>query len=176
MAALPGLIAAWREATSREAFAQWRHIARNRCQRLRTLPGTRQGGKEFLRVRVRRTGEELRARSLLYHLPGVHYADAMRHLRHHAQIVRDEQHCHAAVALRIAQQLQHLRLDSHIQCSGGFIGDQQARLPGQRHRDHHALLHTARELKRIFAHTALGICDANLLQQFHAACLCHHTG
>ncbi len=47
------------------------------------------------------------------------------------------------------QQRQHLRLDRHVERGGRLVRDQQARIAGQRHRDHHALAHAAGELVRI---------------------------
>ena len=47
--------------------------------------------------------EQLLAAGLLHDLPGIHHADAMRVLRHHAEIMRDEQHRHASPVLRVAQ-------------------------------------------------------------------------
>ncbi|KAG1362878.1 hypothetical protein G6F61_014085 [Rhizopus arrhizus] len=41
-----------------------------------------------------------------------------------------------------------LRLDGHVQRGGRFVGDQQARLARQGHRDHHALAHAARQFTR----------------------------
>ena len=49
----------------------------------------------------------------------------------------------------IAQQLEDLRLDGDVERGGRLVGDEQLRLAGQRHRDHHALAHAARELVRI---------------------------
>ena len=78
--------------------------------------------------------------------------------------MRDQQHRHAALALQARQQAQHLRLDGHIQRGGGLIGHQHIRCSGQRHGDHHPLLQSAGELKRIFPQTPFGIRHAHLLQ------------
>jgi hypothetical protein len=49
-----------------------------------------------------------------------------------------------------------LRLDRHVERGRRLVGDQQAGLAGQRHRDHHALAHAARELVRVVLQAALG--------------------
>ena len=48
-----------------------------------------------------------------------------------------------------AHQLEDLRLDGDVERGGGLVGDQEPRVAGERHRDHHALAHAARELVRI---------------------------
>ncbi len=63
-----------------------------------------------------------------------------------------------------AHQLEDLRLDRHVERGGRLVGDQQARLAGQRHRDHHALAHAAAKLVRIFVEALLRRRDAHLAQ------------
>jgi hypothetical protein len=46
---------------------------------------------------------------------------------------------------------QDLRLDGHVERGGRLVGDQQRRVAGQRHGDHHALAHAARQLVRVLA-------------------------
>ena len=65
------------------------------------------------------------------------------------QIVRDQQQRHAALALQPQQQREHLRLHGDVERGRRLVGDQQARVAGDRHRDHHALRHAARQLVRI---------------------------
>ena len=66
------------------------------------------------------------------------------------------------------QQLQDLRLDHHVECGGGLVGEQDARVARECHRDCRALAHTARELVRE-PPRALGA-DADQLEQLAAAC------
>ena len=54
--------------------------------------------------------------------------------------------------LQVAHQVEDLRLDGHVQRRGRLVGDQQLRIAGQRHGDHHALAHAAGQLVRILAH------------------------
>ncbi len=65
------------------------------------------------------------------------------HVGDDAEIVGDEQHRHAELVLQVAQQLQDLRLDRHVERGRRLVGDQKRRLADQRHRDHRALAHAA---------------------------------
>ena len=47
-------------------------------------------------------------------------------------------------------ELEDLRLDRDVERGRRLVGDQQLRLAGQRHGDHHALAHAAGEAVRIF--------------------------
>ena len=51
--------------------------------------------------------------------------------------------------LQLQHQVEDLRLDGDVERGGRLVGDQQRRIAGQRHGDHHALAHAAGELVRI---------------------------
>ena len=53
--------------------------------------------------------------------------------------------------LEVLEQPQHLRLDHHVERGGRLVGDEQARLAGEREPDQHALALAPRELVRIVA-------------------------
>ena len=65
----------------------------------------------------------------------------------------------------VAHQVQDLRLDRHVERGRGLVGDQQLGLERERHRDHHALRHAARDLVREGLEPALRIGDAHHLEQ-----------
>ena len=69
----------------------------------------------------------------------LHDRDMIGQFAHNAEIMRDKQHRHATPFLDALQQCQNLRLHSHIQRCGRFIGNQQIWLIGQSHCNHHAL-------------------------------------
>ncbi len=50
----------------------------------------------------------------------------------------DQDQRHVLLLLQVQQQLHDLRLDGHVEGGGGFIGDQQLGLAGNRHGDGHA--------------------------------------
>ena len=79
------------------------------------------------------------------------------HFTDQAQIVCDEKHGHAAPLAQFGKQQQNLTLNCHIQSCGGFIGNQQFGLTGQRHGNHHALLLATRQLMRISIDAFLGL-------------------
>ena len=61
---------------------------------------------------------------------------------------------------RSLDQLQDLGLDGHVERGRRLVGDQQVGVARERHRDHHALAHAARELVRVVVHApppALGM-------------------
>ena len=72
-----------------------------------------------------------------------HDADAIRHLAHDAEVVGDEQQHHAEACLQVLEKFENLRLNRDIECGGWLVGNQQIRLVGERHGDHHALTLTA---------------------------------
>ena len=82
----------------------------------------------------------------------------------------DEQHRHAALTLQLLQELQDLRLHGDVECRCRFVGDQQFRLVGERHGDHHALALAAGKLVRIAAAAAFfRLADADLVEQLQRA-------
>ena len=81
--------------------------------------------------------------------PGVHHRDLVGHLGHHAEVVGDHHDRRVELALQALDQLEDLRLDGDVERGRRLVGDQQLGVVGQRHRDHHALAHAARELVRV---------------------------
>ena len=55
------------------------------------------------------------------------------------------------VAIDVAEQVEDLGLDGHVQRGRRLVGDQHLRRGGESHRDHHPLAHPAGELVRIVA-------------------------
>ena len=119
-----------------------------------------------------RIGEDLFRIPALHRLAALHDHDIVGHLAHDAEVVGDEQHGHAELGLQFLQQLQDLRLNGHVQRGGRFVGDQQVRVVGERHGDHHALALTAGQLVRIVEKACLGVADAHLGHQVDDAAAC----
>ena len=71
--------------------------------------------QQALRIGVRRTGEEARARCGLHLLSGVHHDHAITDLVCGTEIVRGEDHGNATLGGEVAQQLENLRLNGDIQ-------------------------------------------------------------
>jgi hypothetical protein len=94
--------------------------------------------------------------------PRVHHGDLIRHLGHHAEIVRDDHDRHPQLALME-------RLHGHIQRGRRLVGDQQLGLVRERHRDHHALAHPPGELVRKLIDAPRGIGNPHEPQQLDGA-------
>ena len=60
-----------------------------------------------------------------------------------------------------SMQLEDLRLDRHVERGRRLVGDQQLGVVDQRHRDHHALAHAARELVRVGVDAPARLGDAD---------------
>ena len=109
------------------------------------------------RVGMQRLARTDLAHAGLLHLAaGIHHHNALRHLGHHAKVVRDQHDRRAKPRLQLAHQVEDLQLDRHVQRRRRLVGDQQLRVAGQRHGDHHPLAHPARELVRILPHPPPG--------------------
>ena len=70
--------------------------------------------------------------------------------------------------LQLLEKLEDLRLDGDIQRGGRLVGDEQVRLVGERHGDHHALALAAGELVRIALQPRLRLGDADLREELDA--------
>jgi hypothetical protein len=67
--------------------------------------------------------------------------------------------------LEPGEQLEDLALHRDVERGGRLVGDQQARLAGQRHRDHHALLLAAGQLVRVGGEAPPRLGQADLVEQ-----------
>jgi len=97
-------------------------------------------------------------------------------LRDDAEVVRDQQHAHRPLGLQAAQQLENLRLNGDVERRRRLVGDQQARIAGERDGDHHPLLHAAGELEGVLAEATFRIGDADRGEQFERARACRLPG
>ena len=79
----------------------------------------------------------------------IHHRHVIAGLRHNAQVMRDHDHRRTQPVPQLSYHKQDLSLDRHIQRRRRLICNKQIRLTGQRHRDHHPLLHSSGELMRI---------------------------
>ena len=144
--------------------AEARQEARDRVEPAVVLAdaAARDAAQEADRVRVARILEHRLDRAFLDEPAGVEHADAVAHLRDHAEVVADEEHGRVELGLELRDEVEHLGLDRRVEAGGGLVEDQQRRVLGERHRDHDALLHAAGELMRVAAHDARGIGDLHL--------------
>ena len=111
--------------------------------------------------------EDARGRIKLDRLPAIHHHGAIRDLGDHAHVVGDEEDRHILLLLELFQQLQDLGLDGDVERGGRLVGDQELRLAGERHRDHHALAHAAGEAMRMLVEARFRGGDADAVEQAH---------
>ena len=90
-----------------------------------------------------RLPEDRAHRPFLDNAPRVHDGDSVRRSGDDAEIVGDEQQREIERGLHLAQQVEDLRLDRHIERRRRFVGDDERGAAGQRHCDQHALPHPA---------------------------------
>ena len=132
---------------------------------LRGRAAVRQALVERDRVRVAGPAEHVHHRPLLDDAPGVHHGDAVAGLRGHADVVRDDHLGDAQLLAQPEQQVEDLRLDGHVERGGRFVGDEQRRAAGQRHRHADPLSHAAAELMRVALECLVGGRKADLGQR-----------
>jgi hypothetical protein len=141
-------------------------IAGVRAPALRSTPdaGPRNRSQQPDRIRMLRRVEQGLHRAALDDAPRVHHDHVIGHFGHHTQVMRDQHDGGCGFLLQAAHQFQDLRLYGHVERGRRLVGNQQPRLAGQSHRDHHALAHAPAELVRKFVDALLRRRDPYLAQ------------
>ena len=98
----------------------------------------------------------------LHRAARIHHHHPVGEFGDHPHVVGDEYDGRLVIALQLADQVENLRLHGDIERRGRLVGDQQGRIARQRHGDHRALPHAARELVRIAVRRLLGVRDIHL--------------
>jgi hypothetical protein len=101
----------------------------------------------------------------LDHAARVHDHHSVGQLRDEPQVVRDEDRRRMRLLLRGAHDLDDLRLDGDVERGRRLVCDEDARLVRDRHRDHRALAHAARELVWVLVVATLGKRHADEVQE-----------
>ena len=109
--------------------------------------------------------EDLAHGALLADDAAVHHKNPAAHAGNHAQIVGDHDDGGVAALLQVVQQIQHLRLNGHVQGGGGLVCDDQLGLAGDGRGDHHALAHAAGELVGVLLESRLRVGNLHALQK-----------
>src|SRR5262249_21492047 len=141
------------------------------AEQLRAAPlvEARDGAQQRPRVGVLRALEDLAGRALLDDAAGVHHERARAEAGDHREVVRDEDDRRSRLTVEVAQELDDLGLNGHVERVGRLVGDQQVGLVGERHGDHGALAHAAAEAMGELDGALAGGGDARLLQHRHDA-------
>ncbi len=111
-----------------------------------------------------RRGNQIFARRGLDRLPAVHHIDTIGPLAQHLQIMADQNDGRIVVLVQPVEQAENLRLGGRLHGVGRLIGNQQARLVGQRNGDHHFLTLAVGQLIREAAHGVFVILNAHPVQ------------
>src|SRR6185295_1135235 len=85
------------------------------------------------------------------------------------EIVRDHHDRGVELLAQAIDELEDLRLDGDVERGRRLVGDQQLRVVDERHRDHHALAHTARELVGIGVDAPARLGNADLTEDLDRA-------
>ena len=153
-------------ASSRER----RDAARDLLQPPRDRPArARHRAEQADRVRMLRLREQLVHRRLLGLPAGVHDKHAVGDIGDDAEVVRDQDDRGAEPLADVADQVEDPGLDRHVERGRRLVRDQDLRIAGERHRDHHALPHAARELVRVLVDPPVGRRDADEVEQLDRA-------
>ncbi len=107
--------------------------------------------------------EHLLRRSDFHHSAEIHHADPVGDMAHQMQSVADEQIGQSQPLFQILQQIDHLRLDRHIQGRYRLVRNDKPWMQRNRAGDRHALALSSRQRMRI-ARLPRRI-EADLLQQ-----------
>ena len=102
-----------------------------------------------------RIAEQLAARRHLHQLAQIHHAHAVGNVFHHAHVVRHKQVGQLVLRLQVLQDVEHLRLNGHIQRGHGLITHYEFGLQCQGARNANALALAAGKLMRIAARVIL---------------------
>ena len=140
-------------------------LARDRVKRPVAAGRCRLAADQPLGIVVHRGGQNLALCTALAQPAAVKHRDAVTGLRHHPQIVGDEDDRQSPAVTQLHQQAQDLGLHRHVECGRRLVRNQHTGVARQGHRDHRALPHPAGKLMRIGVHPAGRIGDAHLPQR-----------
>src|SRR6266513_199703 len=105
--------------------------------------------EQRLRVRMLGVAEQLFGLRQFHDLPEVHDGDPVADVLHDRQVVRDEQVRQPELLLQLLQEVEHLRLDAHVQRRDRLVGDDELGIDGEGAGDADALPLAAAELVRV---------------------------
>ncbi len=129
------------------------------------LVRTRHSGNQRLGVLMGRRAQHLSRRATFDHPALIHDRHPIRRAGNDAHVMGDQDHTDISLVHKVADQLQNLRLDRHVQGGCRLVGDDHIRLGTKCQRDHHTLAHPARHLVRIVVNTGLGTGDPHIFQK-----------
>ena len=88
--------------------------------------------------------------------------NALAGLRHEPEVVADEHDGQRPFLAQREQEIEDLGLNGHVEGGGRLVGDDEIRFRAERRREHHPLLHAARQLVRMALHDVGGVRQAKV--------------
>ena len=133
---------------------------RRRNTRMNAMPGPRghvhRGLGELACVGMELLGERTRGFAFLHHRAAAHDGDAVGHVGDNGEVVRNQEQAHAVLVDQVAQQLQNLLLQHHVERGRRLVGDQELGLERAGDGNDDALPLAAGKLMRIARQRELG--------------------
>ena len=129
----------------------------------------RQGRQQRARIVALRRFKQRQHVRLLHLAALVLNHDAVGGFGDDAHIVGDHDQPHAVFGLQPDQQIEDLFLDGHVERGRRLVSDQQLRIAGDRHGDHHALALAARHLVRKGTEPLLRLGDTDKREELDGA-------
>ena len=126
----------------------------------------RPASQQALGVGVLGVAEDVDDAAVFDDLSVEHHRHVVGDFGDHAQVVRDEQHRHAPLVAQMAEDVENLSLNRHVERGRRLVGDQQLGIARERHGDHHPLLLPAGHLVRVIVDAIGRFGDADLVEQF----------
>ncbi len=126
------------------------------------------GLQQGSRVRMPGIVKDVVDLALLHHAAEIHDDHVVGHLRDHAEVVGDQHDGHSPFLLNPAQQVQDLGLRRDVERRRRLVGDEEARIAGQRDRDHRALPEPAAQFEGVLVDAPFRLGDADAAQRFDA--------
>jgi hypothetical protein len=125
-----------------------------------------ESAKKRMRIWMSWRSQNLANRPLLQHEACIHHCQAVGSLGDHPEVVRDEDHRHALVRLKVEEEFQDLILDRHVQSRRRFVGDQELGVAADRHGDRRPLSHPTGKLVWVRVHSFATSGKPHALEQF----------
>lgn len=128
-----------------------------------------EGGEEGVAVGMEGLFEEFADGAFFDDVAGVHDGDVVGDLGDDAEVVGDEEDGGAAFLAEALELVEDLGLDGDVEGAGGLVGDEELGVECGGDADHDALAHAAGELEGVGAGNALGLGEADAVEEFDGA-------
>ena len=149
-----------------------RHLTFYAVQPIRILVDNGLAFLKSYRIRVQRHIENVLDSAFFYYASRIHNDNVIRHASNNAQIVRNKHDRPVDFVFDFFEQVQNLGLYCHVERGGRLVRYYQFGIASERHGNHNALTHTARQLVRIAFVNNVGHSYADKPQHFERALFC----